>query len=193
MSPKPKIVSFDDEPLCLVNDHDIVVGYATKRDAHSGQGLLHRAFSIFIANEKQEILLQRRSAKKLLWPGFWSNACCSHPRKNESYEQATKRRLYEELGICASLKFTHRFKYQASYLNEGSEYELCSVFFGELPPFEEQNLNLHPEEVEAVQWLAASDIDMWVKNHPKTLTPWFIKEWNYLRATFSTLEMKREK
>ena len=93
------VVSFDNEKLILVDKYDNVLGYKSKAECHEGEGILHRAFSIFIFNDKNQLLLQKRSAKKLLWPLYWSNSCCSHPRKGENYETATHRRLKEELGL----------------------------------------------------------------------------------------------
>ena len=86
MDEQNKIVSFEDELLILVDENDNETGWDTKDVCHNGNGILHRAFSIFIFNDKQELLLQKRSQDKRLWPLFLSNSCCSHPRKGESYE-----------------------------------------------------------------------------------------------------------
>ena len=94
-------VSFDDEKLILVDEHDNIIGYENKDVCHNGDGLLHRAFSIFLFTSNGELLIQQRSQEKRLWGLFWSNTCCSHPRKGETYEQATMRRLQEELGLKA--------------------------------------------------------------------------------------------
>ena len=101
------IVSFDDEKLIIVDEHDNVLGYKSKAEAHEGSGILHRAFSLFIFNDKRELLIQQRSQKKPLWPLYWSNSVCSHPRKGEDYKSAVNRRLQEELGISTPLFFIH--------------------------------------------------------------------------------------
>ena len=122
------VVSFDSEALIVVDAQDQVLGYDSKAALHRGSGTLHRAFSIFLFNAQGEVLLQQRSDQKALWPAFWSNTCCSHPRRGETYEIATQRRLKEELGVSADLAFTHRFQYQAQYDESGAEHELCSVY-----------------------------------------------------------------
>ena len=118
------IVSFDNEALIIVDAQDRILGHGTKAELHQGAGTLHRAFSIFLFNDAGDVLLQQRSADKPLWPGYWSNTCCSHPRRGESYGIATRRRLMEELGVEAPLWFTHRFRYQAQFNNDGAEHEL---------------------------------------------------------------------
>ena len=80
---REEIVSNASEQLILVDDHDREIGYQGKADCHTGKGVLHRAFSIFVFNEGNELLLQQRSPSKMLWPGYWSNTCCSHPRRGE--------------------------------------------------------------------------------------------------------------
>ena len=110
------IVSFDNEALIIVDAQDRILGHGTKAELHQGAGTLHRAFSIFLFNDAGDVLLQQRSADKPLWPGYWSNTCCSHPRRGESYGIATRRRLMEELGVEAPLWFTHRFRYQAQFM-----------------------------------------------------------------------------
>ena len=103
------IVSSDSELLILVDEHDSALGTRSKRDCHLGDGILHRAFSIFIFNESGDVLLQKRGSKKMLWPEYWSNACCSHPRFGESNLEATQRRLSQELGIETKLEFLYKF------------------------------------------------------------------------------------
>ena len=115
MAENNHIVSFDDEMLILVNDRDEVTGYADKLACHRDEGILHRAFSIFIFNDKKELLLQQRSEQKHLWPLIWSNSCCSHPRKGEELENATQRRMAEELGITTPLQHLFTFQYHARY------------------------------------------------------------------------------
>ena len=85
---RDEVVSNDTEALILVDEHDREIGSRAKSICHSGKGILHRAFSIFVFNGDNELLLQKRSAEKLLWPNYWSNTCCSHPRRGESMEQA---------------------------------------------------------------------------------------------------------
>ena len=127
-APQPQVVSFDSESLILVDRDDTEIGTLSKRDCHNGEGVLHRAFSAFIFNADDELLLQKRAQDKRLWPGFWSNSCCSHPRRGESMAIATTRRLRDELNVEAELEYVYKFAYQADYGDAGAENELCHVF-----------------------------------------------------------------
>jgi isopentenyl-diphosphate delta-isomerase len=172
------IVSFDNEALIIVDAQDRILGHGTKAELHQGTGTLHRAFSIFLFNDAGHVLLQQRSADKPLWPEFWSNTCCSHPRRGESYGIATRRRLKEELGVEAPLRFTHRFRYQAQFSAEGAEHELCSVYVGRIDGDPMPN----PQEVSDWQWVSPSALDEWLETNPQNLTPWFKLEWAALRS-----------
>src|SRR5262249_42467292 len=114
-------VSFEDEALILVNDADEEVGFATKQSCHDGEGLLHRAFSVFLFSPTGDVLLQQRSVQKRLWPGVWSNTCCSHPRRGETLDDAVRRRLREELTLEAPVQFLFKFQYHARYDGWGAE------------------------------------------------------------------------
>ena len=122
-----EVVSDDTELLILVDSSDRETGQLDKSACHDGEGQLHRAFSVFIFNDAGELLIQQRAADKRLWPSFWSNSCCSHPRAGEAIDDAAERRCQQELGIAASLTFLYKFEYQAAYEDIGSERELCSV------------------------------------------------------------------
>jgi isopentenyl-diphosphate delta-isomerase len=173
-------VSYDNEMLILVNKNDEVVGYKNKVSCHEGNGTLHRAFSIFIFNNAGHLLMQKRSKQKTLWPLFWSNSCCSHPRKGEEIEEAAERRLREELGINTELKFLFKFQYQAKYQNIGSENELCSVYIGK------SNAPVSVNENEIADWkyMTIKELDKEVSHNPDNLTPWFKIEWNRLREKY---------
>ena len=84
MNNQHRVVSSESEELILVDREDNEIGFISKSDAHNGNGVLHRAFSLFLFNESGELLLQRRAPEKRLWGGYWSNSCCSHPRRGES-------------------------------------------------------------------------------------------------------------
>ena len=125
-----KRVSFDDEPLILVDENDNEIGHRDKVDCHTGHGTLHRAFSVFLFDAQGRVLLQRRSNSKPLWPLYWSNSCCSHPRRGESLEFATARRMREELGLESDLQRLYSFIYQADFGDRGAEHEYCHVYIG---------------------------------------------------------------
>ncbi len=175
-----KIVSFDDELLILVDDNDTVLGYKSKADCHEGKGILHRAFSIFIFDDHGRLILQQRSKQKLLWPLYWSNSCCSHPRKGETLDIATQRRLYEELGIKTDLKYLYSFQYQAKYQKFGSENELCSVLIGrsDSPPHTNKN------EIADWKYISPDDLATDLNKNPQNYTPWFKLEWQKISAEY---------
>jgi len=175
-----EIVSFDDEKLILVDSEDNILGYENKDICHQGNGILHRAFSIFIFTNRHELLLQRRSPQKRLWGEYWSNTCCSHPRKGETYEHATVRRLKEELGIEAALHFIYKFQYQVPFDSDGSENELCSVYVGKSDKLPHINKN----EISGWGYIAHQQLDEELRERPDRYTPWFKMEWKRLREEF---------
>lgn len=173
-----EIVSSEDEPLILVDEEDREIGFLSKRECHDGEGMLHRAFSIFIFNPSGELLLQRRSADKRLWPLFWSNTCCSHPRRGETVETATERRLAQELGMTSDLRFLFKFRYHALFDEQGAERELCWVFAGVSSDAPDPN----PYEIAETRWITPDALDREFETRPETLTPWFTMEWPRVRA-----------
>jgi isopentenyl-diphosphate delta-isomerase len=179
---KHKTVSFDNEPLILVDAEDNVTGYETKVNAHLGSGLLHRAFSIFLFTDDDRVLLQQRSGKKPLWPLYWSNSCCSHPRQGETYEQAVHRRLREELAVDAELVYLYRFQYHEEFGEIGSEHELCSVYVGKIAA--PVRIDVNPSEIAAWQWIPCSEVDRLIGEQPEQVTPWFVMEWQRLRGEY---------
>ena len=174
------VVSFDTEPLILVDSEDNVVGYESKQACHEGDGILHRAFSVFIFNEQGEVLLQQRSPQKQLWPGFWSNSCCSHPRQGEEMNEAANRRLLEELGLRSDLKFLYRFEYQASFGDAGSENELCAVYIGKSLDSVIVNIN----EISQWRFISPANLAHEMAGHPERFTPWFKMEWSRLQDEY---------
>lgn len=176
-----KIVSFNDEKLILVDREDNILGYEEKLTAHMGQGILHRAFSIFIFNSKRELLMHQRSEDKLLWPMIWSNSCCSHPRKGETGESAAHRRLKEELGIDTELIYLFNFIYQAQYKDIGSEHELCSVYIGR----SDDKILVNPTEIADWKYFAPEDLNDQIRNDPDKFSPWFKMEWRRIQDEFS--------
>jgi isopentenyl-diphosphate delta-isomerase len=175
-----RTVSFDDELLILVDEQDNVTGYDSKRNVHSGAGRLHRAFSIFLFSGDGRVLLHRRSDQKPLWPSYWTNSCCSHPRKGEDYAAAARRRLFEELGVAVDLVLLYQFSYAAGFNAEGSERELCTVFVGRLDDVDAVAPNAN--EIADIRWVDISRVDRWIHASPAQFTPWFLLEWRRLRS-----------
>jgi len=160
------------DKLVVVNRQDQVLGTKGKKACHTLQGVLHRGFSVFVFNQKREVLLQKRSRQKSLWPGFWSNTCCSHPKLGESYLQAGKRRLKQELGFDCQLKYLGKFYYRAVYQKAGSENEICAVLLGKY----DGPVKPNPEELAAIRWIGFEKLKRKLKEKPKTFTPWLKKE-----------------
>jgi len=164
----------DSESLILVDEADREVGHLDKARCHQGRGVLHRAFSLLIFNDAGELLLQQRSAAKRLWPLYWSNSCCSHPRRAETMEAATQRRLYEELGLRCPLEFLFKFQYQAQFDAAGAEQELCSVFIGRTS----DPVRIDPNEIRAWRWISPESLQAELAgSEADRFTPWFVMEW----------------
>jgi isopentenyl-diphosphate Delta-isomerase len=167
----------DSELLILVDAADREVGYLGKSACHDGAGVLHRAFSLLIFNQAGELLLQQRAASKRLWPHYWSNSVCSHPRRSESLAGAAQRRLQEELGIGCPLRFLFKFQYEARFDHAGTERELCSVFIGR----SDEPLRCDPQEIQAWRWVAPEALQEELAGPaPDRFTPWFRLEWERL-------------
>jgi isopentenyl-diphosphate delta-isomerase len=175
-----RVVSSEAEELVLVDGDDNEIGFLSKAKCHDGEGILHRAFSVFLFDDAGELLLQQRGASKRLWPGYWSNSCCSHPRRGESIQTATRRRLRDELNVEGSLEFVYKFAYQADYGDAGSENELCHVFLGRVPA--EVHPNVH--EIDRIRFVSAGKLEDEMSAAPDSFTPWFRLEWCTLAEAY---------
>jgi isopentenyl-diphosphate delta-isomerase len=173
-------VSSEREELILVDNEDREIGYASKADAHDGGGILHRAFSLFLFDDEGRLLLQQRAPEKRLWGGYWSNSCCSHPRRDESLEVATRRRLRDELNFETDLEHVYWFCYEASFGEAGSENELCHVYLGRATADVQPN----DSEIAAVRYVAPAELDREMDAQPGRFTPWFRQEWEELKTTW---------
>lgn len=173
-------VSSDSEELILVDELDREIGHQTKSECHAGNGVLHRAFSIFIFNGDGELLLQRRSGEKALWPNYWSNTCCSHPRRGESMEQAVSRRLVQELGFECPLEYLYKFRYHAQYGSVGAEHEYCWVYYGRY----DGPVDVNVREVADWRFIDIKSLDSELEADPERFTPWFKMEWAHIKNEF---------
>jgi isopentenyl-diphosphate delta-isomerase len=156
------------EEVILVSPQDEEIGYMEKMEAHQ-LGLLHRAFSVFLFNSKGEMLLQKRALSKYHSGGLWTNACCSHPRKGETIEQAASRRTREELGCEPELQKIHTFIYKATLDNNLIEHEFDHVLFGNY----EGEMNLNVNEVSEIVYLPIQQIRQEMNEQPDKFTVWF--------------------
>jgi len=175
--------------LILVNKKDKVVGFETKEKCHQGKGILHRAFSIYLFNNKGQLLIQQRSKFKKLWPLYWANTCCSHPRQDESYVKAGERRLKEEFGFSCFLKMVDKFQYQAKYKDVGSENEMCAVLVGEC----DGKVKANPKEIADWKWVDIDKLQDDFKRNPDKYAPWFkIGLGRYLKIKEKALKNRKE-
>ena len=157
------------ELVVLVDENDEVLGYKEKLEAHQ-QGLLHRAISVIIFNSKGEMLIQQRGLKKYHWAGIWSNTCCSHPRKDETYQAAAERRLYEELGFKTPLTEAFNFIYKAFDAPSGlTEHEYDTVFTGVY----NEAFQFNKDEIEATEWITVTDLEKDITTNPDKYSFWF--------------------
>lgn len=174
-----RVVSSENEALVLVNANDIAIGTLDKSACHDGTGRLHRAFSCFVFNPKGELLIHQRHGDKRLWPAYWSNSCCSHPRAGEAIDEAVVRRVRQELGLKLALHFLYKFEYRAPFEDLGTEHELCHVYAGVTPDAPVINTT----EIADWRWISANDLDAALRTTPDRYTPWFHLEWQALRTT----------
>ncbi len=156
------------EQVILVDENDRKYGLMEKMEAHE-KGLLHRAFSVFVLNDRGELMLQRRALDKYHSGGLWTNTCCSHPRDNESVENAAHRRLVEEMGFDCPINKAFDFIYKAE-LDQGlTEHEFDHLFVGRFNGLPQIN----PEEVAEWKWMKVEEVKQDVEDQPEIYTEWF--------------------
>lgn len=157
-----------EENVILVNDRDEPIGLMPKLEAHQ-KALLHRAFSVFIINDKNEIMLQQRAAHKYHSPLLWTNTCCSHQREGETNIAAGIRRLYEEMGFKTEIKELFHFIYKAPFDNGLTEHELDHVMIG----YYNETPEINPDEVESWKWMSIEAVKNDMLLNPEVYTVWF--------------------
>lgn len=157
-----------EEQVILVNEKDEQIGLMPKMEAHE-KAVLHRAFSIFIFNDKNELMLQQRAADKYHSPLLWTNTCCSHQRNGESNLEAGKRRLQEEMGFVCALEEKTSFIYKAPFDNGLTEHELDHIMVG----YYNENPIINREEVEDFKWMTIEEVKKDIALNPVIYTEWF--------------------
>ncbi len=157
-----------EENVILVNQNDEQIGLMPKLEAHE-KAVLHRAFSVFVLNSKNEIMLQQRAHQKYHSPLLWTNTCCSHQREGETNIQAGSRRLYEEMGFKTELKELFHFIYKAPFDNGLTEHELDHVMIG----YYNAEPIVNTDEVENWKWMSIEDVQNDMQLHPDIYTVWF--------------------
>lgn len=157
-----------EEKVILVNEQDEPIGLMEKLEAHQ-KAVLHRAFSVFILNDKNEVMLQQRAHHKYHSPMLWTNTCCSHQRDGETNIQAGTRRLFEEMGFSTELKELFHFIYKAPFDNGLTEHELDHVMIG----YYNQEPKINRDEVESWKWMSIKAIKDDIQTQSENYTVWF--------------------
>ncbi|MDY0781651.1 isopentenyl-diphosphate Delta-isomerase [Tenacibaculum sp. IB213877] len=157
-----------EEQVILVDEQDNKVGLMPKMEAHE-KALLHRAFSVFVFNDKNQLMLQQRAKGKYHSPLLWTNTCCSHQRDGETNIEAGKRRLQEEMGFTCELEEVFSFIYKAPFDNGLTEHEYDHVMIGKFN--DEPSIN--KEEVEAYKWMTLKEVKNDMEQYPQHYTAWF--------------------
>ena len=157
-----------EENVILVNEKDEQIGLMPKMEAHE-KAVLHRAFSVFIFNDNNELMLQQRAMHKYHSPGLWTNTCCSHQRDGESNIEAGKRRLLEEMGFTTDLKETTSFIYKAPFDNGLTEHELDHILVGHYS----DDPIINKDEVASWKWMPLENVKDDIVTHPELYTEWF--------------------
>jgi len=156
------------EQIILVDENDQSLGLMEKIEAHQ-KGILHRAFSVFIFNDKNELMIQQRALTKYHSPGLWTNTCCSHPREGEKTIDAAHRRMVEEMGFDCEITEAFSFTYKADVGQGLIEHELDHVFIGH----SDKKPIINPEEVNDWKYLHMKIIRTEIEKSPVKYTVWF--------------------
>ena len=157
-----------EEHVILVDKNDNQIGVMPKMEAHE-KALLHRAFSVFVFNSKNELMLQQRALHKYHSPGLWTNTCCSHQREGETNLEAGKRRLKEEMGFETPLEEKISFIYKAPFDNGLTEHELDHIMVG----YYESDPIINKDEVESWKWMPLEEVKKDIDKKPEIYTEWF--------------------
>ncbi len=163
-----KSIDLEEEKVILVNESDEEIGTMAKMEAHE-KALLHRAFSVFVMNDKGETMLQQRAAHKYHSPLLWTNTCCSHQRVGETNVEAGKRRLQEEMGFVTDLKELFSFVYKAPFDNGLTEHELDHVMMG----YYSKAPSVNSDEVADWKWMRPEAIKNDIVENADNYTAWF--------------------
>jgi isopentenyl-diphosphate delta-isomerase len=161
--------------VVAVDGDDTEQGLVNRLDAHTGEGIRHRAFTTLLFDGEGHILLAQRSPDKRLWDTFWDGTVASHPREGETQIEAAQARLGDELGVdpeqVENLRVTDRFEYKRHYYDEGVEHEVCAVLQGTL---RDRAIDPDPAEVGGTMWVPYERLyqnPRWYRQ--LRLCPWF--------------------
>ncbi|KAF0705877.1 hypothetical protein AaE_014345 [Aphanomyces astaci] len=177
-------VKLMEEMVIQVDEKDNVVGPISKKESHFKDGVLHRAFSVFLFNSDNQLLIQKRAAEKITFPNFWANTCCSHPLyfpeeleedKHLGVKRAAIRKLEQELGIKTDtfepeqFKFVTKVLYRAPYDDNWSEYEVDHILLVRA----NVKYDLNDNEVAEVRYVARDELKDVLNDSSLLISPWF--------------------
>ncbi len=161
------------EQIVIVDEEDNILGEEDKEKCHDGDGILHRAFLAMVINKSGELILTRRSGSKRLWPGYWDGTVASHTKVGEDYEQASRRRLKEEIGLEAdNVEYLFKFRYKVRYKDVGSENEICAVTV--VSGADEKEIEPDSDEISEVKTVGLEELIEDVRTAGKAYTPWLL-------------------
>ena len=193
------------EEIIVIDQDDNPIKPGTKKECHllnNNSSLLHRAFSVFLFDPQGEkLLMQKRSTKKITFPLYWANTCCSHPfytaeemelgNNNVGVKRAAIRKLKQELGITSDelpidqFKFITKIHYSAAYDDIWGEHEIDHILIIQA----KVNLNINYNEVEQIQWLTKEEVKSFVETTTDLVSPWFkLIENNFLYSWWDNLQ-----
>lgn len=165
------------EYITTVDETGKVLGTEEKIKCHLGEGILHSAFLIILFNDKDEVILAKRSQAKMLWPDFWDGTVASHYDLETSHEERVKQRVLFETGVvCPQIEYLFQFRYQAKYEDVGSENEICDVFAAK--GIQCDRLNLNPSEISEYTCVGTSELAEKIAANSLKITPWFVIAFN---------------
>ena len=180
-----------DEVCIVLDENDVPIGSASKKVCHLmkniDKGLLHRAFSVFLFDSKNRLLLQQRATEKITFPDMWTNTCCSHPlgvpgetgatldAAIAGVKRAAQRKLNHELGIKAQqvpisdFKFLTRIHYKAPSDGKWGEHEIDYILFIKA----DVDLDANANEVRDTKYVSEPELKSMFKDDTLKFTPWF--------------------
>jgi len=166
------------EKIIVVDRNDNELGLESKEKCHRLNGILHRAITVFIFNNKNQLLITKRSKFKKLWSEYWETSCSTHIHKNEDYAKSAPKRIKKELGFYCKLRFFFKFKYFSKFKKIGSEKEICALFIGKY----NGKVNVNPKEISDYKWISIKDLKKEIDKNPSLFCPWLkIAIKNYLK------------
>jgi isopentenyl-diphosphate delta-isomerase len=174
------------ERIVIVDEEDNALGEEDKEKCHDGEGILHRAFLAMVFNRSGQLLLTRRSEGKRLWPGYWDGTVASHTKVGEDYEQASRRRVKQEIGLEAqSVQYLFKFRYKVRYKDAGSENEICAVTV--VSGADEKEIESDSNEISEVKAVGLEELREEVRTADDKYTPWLLLALEHMKKLDAAL------